>query len=211
MNKDRFLVNTFHFSAKVHFNTFFTYDCLGIVKYPHPLTINKKHFREFLKIVPYQHLTWGGRNGCLKDDDSRNGGNLEICDFCSICYCCCCSSLCRIAHWAIRKIDQVARALKLNLYDSVERPAVRTPATKWRLQDSRKLPLHSYQLTIFSPVLSGTLERKLGQLSQILVFFTNLGQISHKLVLKSSPTSPRTGAEPFSNRICLSGRLKTIK
>ena len=121
VSKDRFLVNTFHFSAKEHFNTFFTHDCLCIVKYPHPLTINKKHFREFLKIVPYQHLTWGGRNGCLKDDDSRNGGNLEICDFCSICYCCCCSSLCRIAHWAIRKIDQVARALKLNLNDRLEK------------------------------------------------------------------------------------------
>ena len=129
-----------------------------------------------------------------------------VCDFCSICYCCCCSLLCRIAHWAIRKIDQVARALKLNLNDREEKH--QQSNEDWKIP--KTLPLHSYQFAICSPILSGTLERKLGQFSQILVFFTNLDKISHKIVFKSSPTSPRTGAEPFSNRICLSGRLKNI-
>ena len=88
------------------------------------LAINWELFREFLKmsltnisnevaekgVWKQKHIEWGNLKMC-------NG----VCDFCSICYCCCCSLLCRIAYWAIRRIDQVACALKLNLNDREEK------------------------------------------------------------------------------------------
>ena len=95
------------------------------------LAINWELFREFLKISLTNISNEVAEKGVWKQKHIERG-NLKmcngVCDFCSICYCCCCcccccccSLLCRIAHWAIRKIDQVARALKLNLNDREEK------------------------------------------------------------------------------------------
>ena len=88
------------------------------------LAINWELFREFLKMSLTNISNEVAEKGVWKQKHIERG-NLKMCnevfDFCSIYYCCCCSLLCRIAHWAIRKIDQVARALKLNLNDREEK------------------------------------------------------------------------------------------
>ena len=88
------------------------------------LAINWELFREFLKMSLTNISNEVAEKGVWKQKHIERG-NLkmcnEVCDFCSICYCCCCSLLCRIAYWAIRRIDQVACALKLNLNDREEK------------------------------------------------------------------------------------------
>ena len=92
------------------------------------LAINWELFREFLEMSLTNISNEVAEKGVWKQIYIERG-DLKmcngVCDFCSICYCCCCCCccllLCRIAHWAIRKIDQVAGALKLNLNDREEK------------------------------------------------------------------------------------------
>ena len=101
------------------------------------LAINWELIKEFLKMSLTNISNEVAEKGVWKQKHIERG-NLkmcnQVCDFCSICYCCCCSLLCRIAHWAIRKINQVARALKFNLNDRVEKLGKHQPSNEdWKI------------------------------------------------------------------------------